>query len=56
MPKNTPPKSRRRKDSLERKAEEGVARMEALLTRTRAEVARSKDIVKKLDERKSSKE
>jgi hypothetical protein len=54
MPKNTPTKSRG-KDSLERKAEEGVARMEALLTRTKAEVARSKSIVKRISERSKSK-
>ena len=51
MPKTTQPKSRRSKDSLERKAEEGVARMKALLTSTKAEVARSKSIVKKISER-----
>jgi hypothetical protein len=56
MPKSPPPKHRRGNDSLERKAEESVARMKALLTSTKAEVARSKNLVKRISERKNHKD
>ncbi len=54
MPKSGRRRGKSEKDALEQRAEQEVARLERLLKETKAEVARSKNLVNRLAERKRS--